>query len=71
MPRPALRLVFRRPGQAWGYEATRDAESRPDVGVEGDIPLSFYTDAKAENGESLHKRFLWRLVRRSRDPGSR
>ena len=22
---------------------------RPDVGVEGDIPLSFYTDAKTEN----------------------
>ena len=25
---------------------------RPDVGVEGDIPLSFYTDAKAENGRA-------------------
>ena len=52
--RTGLRLVFRGPGQAWRYEATCEESGgrlqRPDVGVEGDIPHSLYTDAKAENG---------------------
>ena len=61
----AICLVLHNTGEDGPDEATRDAKGidgerlqRPDVGVQGAIPLVFYTDAKAEDGRAWIGGFL-------------
>ena len=47
-----------------------DRLQKPDVGVQGAIPLIFYTDAKAEDGKAWIGGFL-EVFRDAKGPGSR
>ena len=58
-------MILSDTGEGGTNEATRDA-TQPDVGVQGAIPLVFYT-AKAEDGRAWIGGFL----EISRDVGSR
>ena len=79
----AIGLVLGDTGEGGTDEATRDATgvdelaSRPpgrwreaDVGVQGAIPLVFYTDATAEDGRAWIGGFL-EISRDVKGPGSR
>ena len=48
-----------------------DRRQKPEMGVQGAIPLVFYTDAKAEDGRAWIGGFLDISPRHAKGPGSR